>query len=43
MNPERTLDNSGAWRVPAALSYAEINHHAASAQQLRAEAPRQCR
>jgi len=38
MNPERTLDNPGAWRVPAALSYAEINHHVASAQQLRAEA-----
>jgi uncharacterized protein YjiS (DUF1127 family) len=41
MNPERTLDNPGAWRVPTASSYAEINHHAAKARQLRAEATAQ--
>lgn len=38
MNSERTLDNPGAWRVPTALSCAEINQRPARAQRLRAEA-----
>ena len=42
MNSERTLDNPGAWRVPTASSYAEINHHAARPGSFAPRQPRKC-